>query len=290
MLTRTAAACLGLFLLATATLAEDVPITRLAGVTFKVADLEKARQFYTGVLGLEEAFGRKDSGGAIKSAFFKVNDDQYLEFLSGGVEGFHLEHISFLTPDLKKAAALLKQRGIKPGKIATSADGNAYFAIRDPDGTEIHLVRYLPGSLQSEHRGKALGARRVSDHLQHAGLPSDNEAASLEFYGGKLGFHEFLRGGPKPGEIRWINLSMPGTPGDITELLIAASDPPQNRRHICFEVPDIQRAYKELLDHGAPNRFKPFPAQNNRWIMFLRDPNGVLIEFMGEAATPSKGR
>ena len=72
----------------TPALAEDHLVTRLAGVSFKVADLEKARQFYTGILGLEEAFDLKDSNGVVQSIFFKVNDDQYLEFSSGAPEKF----------------------------------------------------------------------------------------------------------------------------------------------------------------------------------------------------------
>src|SRR5437899_879009 len=115
--------------LVSAALAQDLPITRLAGVSFKVADLEKTRQFYTGILGLEEAFDLKDASGAVKSAFFKVNDDQYLEFSPGALDGFHMEHVSMLTSDLKQTAAILQTRGFTPGKPAKSADGNMYFAI-----------------------------------------------------------------------------------------------------------------------------------------------------------------
>jgi catechol 2,3-dioxygenase-like lactoylglutathione lyase family enzyme len=202
---------------------------------FHSAALEKARQFYTGVLGLEEAFDLKDSSGAIQSVFFKVNDDQYLEFSPGAAETFHLEHVSILTADLKKMGAILETRGLAPGEPARSADGNTYLAIKDSDQIEIRFVRYMPGSQQTEHRGKALGARRVSDHLQHIGLASDNEAASMALYRDKLDFRELFRGGPTPGEIRWINLAAPGTTGDILELMIMASQPAQGRRHIAFE-------------------------------------------------------
>ena len=74
----------------TLALAQDQLVTRLAGESFKVADLEKARQFYAGILGLEEAFDLKDSNGVVQSIFFKVNDDQYLEFSSGAPEKFQL--------------------------------------------------------------------------------------------------------------------------------------------------------------------------------------------------------
>ena len=281
-----------LLLFATLTLAQDVPITRLAGVSFKVAELEKARQFYTGILGLEEAFLLKDAGGTIQSVFFKINDDQYLEFSPGAPQNFQLDHVSLLTADLEKARAWLQERGISPGTVASSPDGNPYFAVKDPDQTEIRFVRYLPGSPQAKHRGKPATDKRVSDHLQHVGLAADQEPASLAFYGQKLGFREFNRGGPTPGELRWINLDMPGTLGDRMELMVLAAASAPSRQHIGLEVPDIQRTYKQLLANGLPNRFKPFPAQNpvNRWIMFIRDPNGVRIEFMGEAVDPKQGK
>ena len=44
--------------------AGDIPITRLAGVAFKVADIEKARQFYPTVLGLDEVYTLKDAAGS----------------------------------------------------------------------------------------------------------------------------------------------------------------------------------------------------------------------------------
>src|SRR5579864_4811121 len=120
---------ISLLLIVAAAPAQDVPIKRLAGASFKVADLEKARQFYTGILGLEEAFDLTDSSGAIQSLFFKVNDDQYLEFSPGTAENFHLEHVSILTADLKKMGTILEKRGLAPGKPAKSADGNTYLAI-----------------------------------------------------------------------------------------------------------------------------------------------------------------
>jgi catechol 2,3-dioxygenase-like lactoylglutathione lyase family enzyme len=278
---------IGLLLIAMAALAEELPITRLAGASFKVADLEKARQFYTGILGLDEAFDLRDASGAIQSVFFKVNDDQYLEFSPGATENFHLEHVSILTADLKKMGAMLETRQLAAGKAARSADGNTYLAIQDPEQIEIRFVRYMPGSQQTEHRGKALGSRRVSDRLQHIGLACDDEAACMALYSDKLGFRELFRGGPTPGEIRWINLAAPGATGDILELMIMASQPAQGRRHIAFEVPDIKRAYKQLVDQGLPDRFKPNPGpkQNHRWILNLRDPNGIRVEFMGEAVS-----
>src|SRR3954470_16694973 len=55
-----------------------VPIAGIAQVTFKTSDMKKARAYYQGVLGFPEAFTVKDPAG-VTSAYFKVNDDQYVE-------------------------------------------------------------------------------------------------------------------------------------------------------------------------------------------------------------------
>ena len=271
-------------LLAGVAAAQDLSLERLAGVSFQVADLEKTRHFYTGIWGLEEAFDIKDANGAVRSAFFKVNDDQYLEFSPASVDGFRLDHFSLLTSDLKAAAAALGKRGIDTGAASKSADGAAYFAIHDPEQNEIRLVQYTAGSQEANLRGKAMGARRVSTSLQHMGIPADNHDADFAFYTQKLGFRDLFRGGPNPPEIRWINLGIAGTPPDIFELMILASQPQQGRRHIAFEVSNMQSALKELQARGIPAqaRANPGPPQNPRWILNLRDPNGLRVEVMGE--------
>jgi catechol 2,3-dioxygenase-like lactoylglutathione lyase family enzyme len=260
----------------TPALAEDHLVTRLAGVSFKVADLEKARQFYTGILGLEEAFDLKDSNGVVQSIFFKVNDDQYLEFSSGAPEKFQLEHLSLLSPDLKKSAALLSKQGIVAGKTTRSGDGNRFFSIKDPDQVEIDFVEYMPGSKQVKHRGKSNG-NAVSDHLQHVGLaPSDNDA-TLKFYRDKLGFQQFS----VPNSVN-NHVTVDAASGDAIELMTALSDPVLTRQRISFAVPDIHRAYDLLRARGLQGTAEPFPAKVGHWMWNLRDPNGLRIEFSGE--------
>jgi catechol 2,3-dioxygenase-like lactoylglutathione lyase family enzyme len=261
----------------TPALAEDHLASRLAGVSFKVADLEKARQFYTGIVGLEEAFDLKDSNGVVQSIFFKVNDDQYLEFSSGAPEKFQLEHLSILSPDLKKSADLLSKEGIIAGKITRSGDGNRFFAIKDPDQVEIDFVEYMPGSQQVKHRGKSNG-NAVSDHLQHVGLaPSDNDA-TLTFYRDKLGFQQF-------SVINSVNnhVTVDAASGDAIELMTSLTDPVLIRQHISFAVPDIHRAYDLLRARGLQGSAAPFPAKVGHWMWNLRDPNGLRIEISGES-------
>ena len=87
----------------------------------------------------------------------------------------------------------------------------------------------------------------------------------MALYRYKLDFRELFRGGPTPGEIRWINLAAPGTTGDILELMIMTSQPSQGRRHIAFEVPDIKRT--EFASSSWENRSltKPELAPARPW-------------------------
>ena len=243
--------------------AEDLPITRLGGASFQVADLEKARQFYGGVLGLPPLGLDSD-----RAAFY-INDDQSIEFSASAPENFRLQYVTMLTPDLERLGKLLRERGVAIDK------GQGYLAVHDPENNEIRF-RQTRGVISRP------GGSRFSDHLLHVGVNSDHEAESMALYRDKLNFVELQRGGPNPSEIRWIILNMPKSGGDSIEVMIAKAQPPAARQHICFEVADTQRTYKDLTSRGLPDRFKPFPAQNHRMIMNLRDPNGLRVEIMGE--------
>jgi catechol-2,3-dioxygenase len=55
-------------------------ILGVAHMAIYVKDLDKTEVFYEGFLGYREAFScRRKGGGAVRIAFVKVNDNQYLE-------------------------------------------------------------------------------------------------------------------------------------------------------------------------------------------------------------------
>ncbi len=271
------------FLLAAICAAEDLPITRLAGMHYVVKDMERTRQFYAGMLGLEQAFEVPCEPDGSTCVYFKLNDDQYMVFSAGAVpaEGFRLRGISMLTPDAAKLRAMLERRGLKPGPVGKGADGSLHVILADPFGMRIDFVQYAPGSLQARNRGKFLGSQRVTGQLFHAAVAVDKLDAGMAFYRDKLGFKESLRGGPDQ-EIRWINMDMPGTRinGDYIEQMVHTASPASARQHICFAAADIQVAYKALVERGLSGGFKPFLAKNNHWIMNLKDANGIRVEMM----------
>ena len=55
--------------------------------------------------------------------------------------------------------------------------------------------------------------------------------------------------------------------------------------HIAFEVENIQELYRELSGKGVRFHSAPLPVQNRGMVCYLRDPDGVVLEFL-ELFTP----
>ena len=238
------------------------------------------------MLGYQEAFSLKDEQGNLRMAFFKLNDDQYLELFPGlkPEQDRRMSHLALATRDIERLHKLLTERGLAPGKIQQGRDGNLNCSVKDPDGMRVEFVEYRPGSGVRQTRGKLLEPGRISERLRHVGITVANLDAAMAFYWDKLGFRETWRGGPTDSELRWVNMQMPG--GDYVEFMLHSGAPTRSQLgsmlHICLEVPDIQAAYKKLLARGLPaeDRFKPRVGRNQRWLLNLFDPDGSRAELM----------
>lgn len=266
----------------------DLPITGISHVAFRVSDLEAAQRFYTGILGYPEAFQmRNPQTDKLAISFLKINDQQFIEVQPGApqVENHRMTHVCLVTTDAQRLHEMLVARGLSPTEARDGRDGTRSFRVIDPDGNPLEFVEYRPGSLHSNAKGKFEDPRRVSTHLIHAGIPVKDPEKALAFYRDKLGFKEFWRGGPKDGELRYINLRMPGPNGDYLELMIRDEQPTAQQwgsmLHICLAVPDIQAGYKTVTQRGAdPERSKPRTGRNGREQLNLFDPDGSRTELM----------
>ncbi|HYZ84853.1 MAG TPA: VOC family protein [Bryobacteraceae bacterium] len=268
-----------------------LPITGISHVAFRVSDLEKAKAFYTGVLGYEEAFHLKNAEGGTAIAFMKVNDDQYIELQPGLKEGedVRLTHVSFVTTNAAGLHQALSERGLNPTEVRTGKDGNRSFRVTDPEGNPLEFTEYVAGSLHSNARGKFDSSKRISKQLLHAGLPvtRSNMDATYAFYRDKLGFTEFWRGGPEGAPTAWINMRTPGSRGDYVELMLHDGSPSRTQRgsmqHICLLVPNIPDAHKVAVSRGIPadeQRFAPRVGRNRKRQLNLFDPDGSRTELM----------
>ena len=276
--------------------AQPVPIEGIAHVGFRTGDLEKARAYYTDMLGFQQAFELKTKDGGIASAFFKVNDDQYVEISPGlpPEEKIRLTHVAFETTDIEALRRILQSRGLNPPPVGRSGGGDLTFSLEDPDHQRIEFVQYQRGSMVSDARGKYVDSRRLSDHLQHVGItvPKEKLAEAYHLYHDQLGFAEFWRLGPTPDDPQLIKLLVPGKRHDIVELMIYANPPSRaeygSMQHINLEVPEITAPYFTLLDRGAsPSHLKPEVNAENIWGMNVFDPDGTRTEIQDIRKVPN---
>jgi len=270
---------------------EAVPIVGIANITFKGSDLDKSRAYYQGVLGLPEAFDIKDASGKITSAYFKINDDQYIEvapILKPG-ELIREARVVFQSSDLEKLHAMYTERGLQPGKIENGPDGNPVFRVADPEGNALDFVQYVAGSQQTLARGKFLSASRLTTHISHVGIMMKDRTTGMPFYL-KLGFEN--------------SRTVPGGKGEFVELPssdrnLETKDPPldpndqaahdQYQRevygavyHVGLEVQDI-RAVRDLLQkrgNYSDVRVRATVGNNRHWLIHVFDPDGSRSEIM----------
>lgn len=126
--------------------------------------------------------------------------------------------------------------------------------------------------------------RRVSDRLRHTGIIVGQLERAFAFHRDKLGFRETWRGGLQQGELRWVNLEMPGERRDYVEFMLYSTPPSRQQlgsmQHLCLEVPDIQAAYRKAVAQGLPDeeRRRPRVGRNGRRLANLYDPDGTRTE------------
>lgn len=285
-------ACVLLFV--TAVRAEELPILGLANVGFRVTDLDKARTFYRAVCGLEEAFVTKRPDGSVQAAYLKVNDRQFIMIQPGlkDEDAIAMTHIAFKTEQIEKLREMIAKRGLKPTEIRKSADGNLVFSIGNLPGQELErleFLQYVPGSLSENTTGKFLSERRISKHLEHAGIVATNHAAAYDFYKNTLGFEDrYRRLTYDRSSVVLEQLRAPGPEVEFVELFNQTALPgPVTRQrargpvHFACEVPDAMVAFKELTQRGMkPDRNPPRYAWDNRFNTNVFDPDNTRIEYM----------
>jgi lactoylglutathione lyase len=266
--------------------AERPKITGIANIAVKVDNLDEARKFYSGVVGMDEAFPTKDAGIAGDLACFKINDRQYVEVsptLKSETED-RLIRIGFETNDARAMRDYLGGKGITvPSKVDKDPNGNYSFVVKDPDGHLVQFVQYLPDSIHSRNFGKYLSDKRVSDHMLHVGVRVVDPVKSDGFYKDILGFRLQWKGGRNDGPPEWISMMV--TDGyDWLEYMVAEKTPSPKQlgvlNHYALGTMDIQKVYQTVVERGYKPPAEPNIAVDGRWLLQLYDKNYTRTEMM----------
>ena len=275
----------------------DLPILGLAAVSFKVSDLDKSRHYYTGVLGLPEAFDLKDSSGKIMSAYFKVNDEQYIELVPGLKPDDLVREARLVieSSDLQKLHDLYVQRGVNPGPIAKGPDGNPTFRAVAPNGFPVDFLQYAPDSKEGQLKGKLLSSDRLSTHLLHAGTMVKDDA-SRDFFQNKLGFGRRLPGArgeyiELPASDRNLETKNPPLdPNNPATLAQYTREVYGAVYHFSLEVTDMHEARELAKKRGGYDdvRVRAAVGNNRHWLMHLFDPDGTRAEIMSVDTLPAE--
>ena len=273
-----------------------VPIIGIAQVTFKSSDLEKSRAYYHGVLGLPEAFTVKDAAG-VTSAYFKVNDDQYIEItptLKSG-ELIRQERVVFQSSDLEKLRAIYVERGLNPSPIAKGPDGNPVFRVKDTEGNSLDFLQYVAGSKQTLLRGKLLDAVQVTSHIWHVGIMQKDRTASAAFYKDKIG----LGNGKDTGRGEYVELPSSDRNLETKDPPLDPNDPVTKDKytrevygavyHMGLEVKDARVARDLAQQRGKYSdvRVRATVGNNRHWLIHLFDPDGTRSELMETPLQPA---
>lgn len=119
-----------------------IQLTRPLHSAIVVTDLDRAEQFYAGVLGLSKVDRQlKYPGAWYELDGFQVHlivDGSAPSGLHNGEKWGRNRHVAFGVPDLHAAQAHLQQHGCP---IQMSASGRAALFTQDPDGNVIELTQ-----------------------------------------------------------------------------------------------------------------------------------------------------
>ncbi len=264
---------------------ERPKIVGVAHIGLRTDNLAAARDFYGRYLGFQEPFTLDKTTGGLLLTYFKVNDHQYIEVfpeLKSDTED-RLSHIALETTDARQLRDYLASRGVKvPDALKIGIDGNLSFMVKDPDGHNVEMVQYMPGSLHSRNFGKFLPDTRISDRIIHVGITVQDRAAADQFYKDILGCQETWHGGMTDDRTDWVDMRVPdGT--DWVEYMLNVHNPTPKTlgvmHHLALGVPSVAVGNKTLIERG-PKPEPPKIGRDGKWQLNLYDPNLTRTELM----------
>ncbi len=130
----------------------------LSHAAIRVRSIDDSVRFYTGVLGLREAFRMYREDGFPGTVYLYLAPGQYLELFSGGTreaaagpDVIGVCHLCLMTRDIRRSfEAVRNAGGPLDSEIRTGNSRCLMFWTHDPDGNEIEIMEMPPESMQAQ--------------------------------------------------------------------------------------------------------------------------------------------
>jgi catechol 2,3-dioxygenase-like lactoylglutathione lyase family enzyme len=180
-----------LFLLSIALAAEGPKRPRITGVAsfaVKVANMADARTFYSGVLGLDEAFVIKNP---IRSRIWQrsrstTRGTSMPRLTMKDPNESRLLFVGFETNDARGCEAIWRAKACLFRMVAADAEGNLIF-VKDPEGNAVRFIQYARHRRRVEAR-EVPSPTGLSDHALHVGYRIKDPEKLDAFYKDILGY------------------------------------------------------------------------------------------------------
>ena len=133
-------------------------VAGLSHVAIRTRSIPESIQFYTGILGLREAFRMHGEDGSLSTVYLFLAPGQYLELFSNGMkerkagpETIGFCHLCLKSEDIRRSyEAVRTAGGPLDSEIKRGGSGCLMFWTHDPDGTQIEIMEMPPESLQAQ--------------------------------------------------------------------------------------------------------------------------------------------
>ena len=130
---------------------------KLSHVGISVKNYDQALNYYTKVLGFQEAFTVRNPDGRPYLAYLRISPDTFLEVMPSRPDlppGF--THFGVEAGDIQATVAQMAARGAKFEPVRTERTKAPLTNASDPEGLRMEILQFAPGSLQFQalHVGK----------------------------------------------------------------------------------------------------------------------------------------
>lgn len=256
-------------------------VVRAAHAELLVTDLERARDFYEGQVGLVVTEARADA------IYLRGLEDRHHHCLSLRLaERPAVGHLAFLVAsddDVERAYEWYRARGCAVRRVEADEEAGQGPAVRaqDPLGFPVELFSRMDRverllQRYDLHRGGTL------HRLDHFNLHVPDVQAAFDHYFGALGFRcsEYIEGDPPDPTLYAAWLYRKPTVHDVA--LTAGAGP--RLHHVAFWTPEtgcVTRLCDQLGGSGWQRSIERGPGRHgvgNAFYLYLRDPDGHRVE------------